>query len=39
MHKQITAADRKVIEVLLKKDCTIKEISRELGKDYTTICR
>lgn len=39
MHKQITAADRKVIEVLLKKDCTKKEISRELGKDYTTICR
>ena len=38
-YKQLTAADRKAIEVLLKHNHTKKEAAKELGKDYTTICR
>lgn len=36
---QLTAADRKVIEVLLRRDCTQKEISKELGVHPSTISR
>lgn len=39
MHKQITAADRKAIEVLLKRNCTLTEIGKSIGVHKSTICR
>lgn len=39
MHKQITVADRKVIEILLNKNCTRTDIAKELGVDKSTVCR
>ena len=38
-YKQLTAADRKVIEILLRKHFTPKQIAKELGVDKTTVCR
>jgi len=37
--KQLTAADRRVIETLLKRQCTNLEIARELGVDPATVSR
>ncbi len=39
MYKQLTAADRKVIEVLLRKHFTPKQIAKELQVDKSTVCR
>jgi len=39
MHKQITVADRKAIEVLLNEEYTFSNIARKLGVDKSTICR
>ena len=39
MYKQLTVADRKAIEVLLKRNCTRSEIAEELGVDKSTVCR
>lgn len=38
-NKQLTAADRKAIEVLLNTNNTKKDIAKIVQKDYTTICR
>jgi IS30 family transposase len=38
-YKQLTAADRKAIEVLLNHNHTRKEISKELGVHHSTISR
>lgn len=38
-YKHLTVADRKAIEVLLNLNHTKKEIAKELGVDYTTVCR
>lgn len=37
--KHLTAADRRVVETLLKRHCTKSEIARELGVDPATVCR
>lgn len=37
--KELTAADRKAIEVLLRKDFTSKQIGESLGFHKSTICR
>ena len=39
MHKQITVADRKAIEVLLSENYTATKIASKLGVDKSTICR
>jgi len=39
MNKQITAADRKAIEVLLKENYTPSSIAEKLGFHRSTICR
>ena len=39
MHKQITVADRKVIEILLNEQYNASEIANKLGVDKSTICR
>ena len=39
MHKQITVADRKVIEILLNEQYKASEIANKLGVDKSTICR
>jgi len=39
MHKQLTAADRKAIEVLLKEKYTFSSIANKIGVDKSTICR
>jgi IS30 family transposase len=39
MHKQLTAADRKAIEVLLSEQYTVSSIASKLGVDKSTICR
>lgn len=39
MHKQITVADRKVIEILLNDKYKASEIANKLGVDKSTICR
>jgi len=38
-YKQITAADRGAIEILLKKDYTASNIAKILGRHKSTICR
>lgn len=38
-YKQLTAADRGAIEILLQKDFTPSLIAKELGKDKSTITR
>lgn len=38
-YKQLTAADRKAIEVLLSRKCTPTEIAGVLGVDPSTVCR
>lgn len=38
-YKQLTAADRKVVETLLIKNYKPKEIAKILGRDKSTICR
>lgn len=38
-NKQLTAADRGAIEVLLRKHFTPKEVASEIGKDKSTVCR
>jgi len=37
--KQLTAADRRVVETLLKRNCTQFEIASELGVNKSTVCR
>ncbi|MBU0534747.1 helix-turn-helix domain-containing protein [Patescibacteria group bacterium] len=39
MHKHITVADRKAIEVLLDEKYTVSAIAGKLGVDKSTICR
>ncbi|MBW6441691.1 helix-turn-helix domain-containing protein, partial [Patescibacteria group bacterium] len=39
MHKQITVADRKVIEILLNEQYKASVIANKLGVDKSTICR
>ncbi len=38
-YKQLTVADRKVVETLLIKNYNLKEIAKILGRDKSTICR
>lgn len=38
-YKQLTAADRRVVETLLKRYCTYLEIAKEIGVDKATIGR
>lgn len=38
-YKQITAADRKAIEVLLSEDYSTSQIAKKLGFNRSTICR
>ncbi len=38
-HKQLTAADRRVVETLLKRHCTKLEIAKELGVASSTVGR
>lgn len=39
MHKQLTAADRIAVEVLLKEKYTFSSIANKIGVDKSTICR
>ena len=39
MHKQLTAADRKAVEILLKEKYTFSSIANKIGVDKSTICR